>query len=286
VPTPEGSTLLLALACANGHYTVLHEAITSGPAQIIHAGDINLDTRPDLLYAAEQCEADGESCTYRAQLLSWDADTGSFITLLASPITGPTAPALADVDGDGIQEIAVRLTSPGTAATGPLRTGVTVYDWDGAGYTLSITQLDPPRFRVQVIHEADRSLLRQELDQAIAQYTLALTDTGLRNWYNDDEAVLKSYALFRLLTAYAYTEDALLLPTYQELARLFPDPATAPIYALLGEAFWQAFQTSNNLRSACAAVADIITARPEALDLLNRYGSRSPVYTANDLCPF
>lgn len=286
VPTPEGGTLLLALACANGRYIVLHEAVSSDPVQIIHAGDINLDARPDLLYTAQQCEADGESCVYRTQLLSWDANTGSLISLLASPITSPTSPTLVDVDGDGILEIALRLTDTGTADTGPLRTGVTLYDWDGAGYALSITQLDPPRFRIQIIHEADRSLLRQELSQAAAQYALALSDSSLRNWYNDDDAVLKSYALFRLLTAYAYTEDARLLSVYQELGRLFPDPAAAPIYALLADAFWRAFQVSNNLNSACAAVQDIITARPEALSLINRYGSRSPTYTASDLCPF
>lgn len=284
VPAPEGSALLLALACANGRYAVLHEAVMPGPTQIIHAGDINLDRRADLLYAAEQC--DGDDCVYRTQLLSWDPDTGSFISLLTSPITSPTLPALADVDGDGILEIAVRLTSTGTAETGPLRTGLTVYDWDGVGYALSITQLDPPRFRVQVVHEADRSLLRRDMDQAIAQYALSLTDTTLRNWYNDDPAVLTAYALYRLLMAYAYTEDNRLLPLYQQLGRTYPDPENAPVYALLGEVFWRAFQTSNNLRSACAAVQDIITARPEALSLINRYGNRSPTYTATDLCPF
>jgi len=286
VQLPDGSAALLALACAGGRYTALHEAFTDGPTQIIHAGDINLDARPDLLYAVERCEAAGSACAYRTQLLSWERDTGSFVSLLATPIISPILPILADVDGDGILEIAVRLTSSGTAETGPLRTGVTIYDWDGVGYALSITQLDPPRFRVQVIHEADRSLLRQDAARAAEQYALALSDTSLRNWHNDDQIVLTAYALYRLLTAYAYTEDRRLLATYQELGRLYPDPASAPVYALLGEAFWRAFQTSNNLRSACAAVQDIITARPEALSLINRYGSRSPTYTATDLCPF
>jgi hypothetical protein len=43
---------------------------------------------------------------------------------------------------------------------------------------------------------------------------------------------------------------------------------------------------TNNLHSACLEVQDIITARQEALTLLNRYGSRSPTYTATDVCPF
>jgi hypothetical protein len=51
-------------------------------------------------------------------------------------------------------------------------------------------------------------------------------------------------------------------------------------------AFWDALQVTNNLHSACLEVQDIIRARPEALSLLNRYGSRSPTYTADELCPF
>lgn len=277
---------LLALACANGRYAALHEVFADSPIQLLHAGDINLDARPDLLYAVEQCQPAGRACTYRLQLLSWERDTGSFVALMAAPINSPTLPVLADVDSDGILEVAIRLTDSGNAETGPLRTGLMVYDWDGVGYALSITQLDPPRFRVQVIHEADRSLLRQDIARAAEQYALALNDAGLRNWHSDDQVVLTAYALYRLLTAYAYTEDRRLLATYQELARLYPDPAAAPVYALLGEAFWRAFQTSNNLRSACAAVQDIIAQRPEALSLINRYGSRSPTYTATDLCPF
>jgi hypothetical protein len=43
---------------------------------------------------------------------------------------------------------------------------------------------------------------------------------------------------------------------------------------------------TNNLRSACVEVQAIISTRPEAVGLLNRYGSESPVYEAGDVCPF
>ncbi|MCC6802943.1 MAG: hypothetical protein IT319_08665 [Anaerolineae bacterium] len=50
--------------------------------------------------------------------------------------------------------------------------------------------------------------------------------------------------------------------------------------------FWTAVQVTNNLHSACLRVQEVVLARPDALDLLNRYGSRSPTYAAADLCPF
>jgi hypothetical protein len=52
------------------------------------------------------------------------------------------------------------------------------------------------------------------------------------------------------------------------------------------DAFWNALQVTHNLHSACVEVQAIINAWPEAVGLLNRYGSRSPVYNASDLCPF
>jgi hypothetical protein len=50
--------------------------------------------------------------------------------------------------------------------------------------------------------------------------------------------------------------------------------------------FWNAYQITNDLHAACLRAQETVTARPDALELLNRYGSRSPTYTAADLCPF
>jgi hypothetical protein len=70
------------------------------------------------------------------------------------------------------------------------------------------------------------------------------------------------------------------------LLQTYPDLTTAPVYAEMALRYWSAFQASNNLASACAEVQAIIAARPEALALLNRYGTRSPVVTAAQVCPF
>jgi hypothetical protein len=283
---PDDGGTLLVLGCADGQYTPRYQAITGGSApQIVQIGDMNFDQRLDMLFASENC-TEGEDCAYQTQLITWSQERGRFISLLNNTIVNESIPTLSDVDNDRVTEIVVRLENPGDARTGPLRTGVNIYDWNGAAYVLSIIQLDPPRFRIQILHAADRVFAQLDTDQAIPLYELAVNDTSLRFWYNDEPTILNSYGLYRLLLAYAYVEDERRLSTYQTIVQTFPDPAAAPVYTAMSMAFWDALQVTNNLHSACLEVQAIIQARPEALSLLNRYGNRSPTYTAEDLCPF
>jgi len=290
----EGGTLLV-LGCVNGVYSLRFQTATGGDVpQIISSTDLNADNRADLLFSARTCSVENpDDCAYRTQLMTFDPPSGRFVSLLNGTIASASAPAANDMDNDRVQEIVARSDFDGNRATGPLRTGTYIYgtgtyiyDWNGTNYTLSIVQLDPPRFKIQVLQEADRAFTRQEFDSAIALYSQAETDTGLRFWFNDEQGLLSSYAFYRLVLAYAYTEDDRLLPTYQAAIQPYPDPSTAPIYTALLNTFWNALQVTGNLNSACREVQAIIGTRPEALELLNRYGSRSPTYTAADLCPF
>ncbi len=286
------SGVLMILGCSAGRYISQYQVIDEdGIPQLIYLGDVNVDSQPDVLYSGLQCELidteeAGSECVYQTQLITWRVSEGRFTSLLSRAITSVDPPSVTDMDNDRVLEIVARLSSSGTPNTGPLRTGVQIYDWDGTGYLLSITQLDPPRFRIQVIHQADRNVQRRQLDAAIDLYQLALNDSNLQNWFNNEQDIHNSYILYRLLTVYAFTEDERLLSMYQAIITNYSDLQAAPVYAPMAVAFWDSFQTTNNLRSACQAVQDIITARPEALELLNRYGNRSPSYTANDLCPF
>lgn len=283
VPGAGGS--LVVFGCAAGRYIKLYEADTAGVPQIIHAGELNANGAPEILYSSVECAAE-DDCTYRSQVITWQPDEGRLVSLLNGAIISQNPPEIGDFDNDRVIEIIVRMTSTGTPSTGPLRTGVTIYDWDGVNYTRSITQLDPPRFRIQVIQQGDRSLARGETRTAVDLYELALRDEELRNWFNDDTEVLRSYTLYRLLTAYAFTEDEDLLPAFQAIQQTYPDPLNAPVFAQMSSTFWNALQVTGNLRSACIEVQNLVRARPEAIDLLTRYGGSSPVYTAESLCPF
>lgn len=283
--------VFMILGCADGRYQPHYQLVNpDGAPQLLYVGDMNQNNRPEVLFTAQTCNilADnaGADCVLETRLIGWQPQQARFESLLVGTITSQEPPGVSDIDDDRVLEIAARLSSAGTAQTGPLRTGLRIYDWNGANYLLSITQLDPPRFRIQIIHQADRSVQQRETDAAVDLYQLALNDSALQNWFDDEADTLNAYVLYRLLTVYAFTEDERLLSIYQAILNNYPDIQAAPVYASMGITFWDTLQQTNNMRSACNAVQAIITARPEALDLLNRYGSRSPTYTASDLCPF
>lgn len=282
---PGAGGALLVLGCAAGRYIPFYQADTPGVPQIVHAGELNANGTPEILYSSQQCLTQ-DDCSYRTQLVTWQPNEGQFVSLLSGAIISQNLPEIGDFDNDRVIEIVIRMTSTGTPATGPLRTGVTIYDWNGVDYARSITQLDPPRFRIQVIQQADRNMTSGSISEAIALYELALQNTELRNWFNDDEAVLRSYALYRLITAYAFTENENLLPAFQSLQQNYPDPLNAPVYAQMATSFWNALQVTGNLRSACLEAQNIARARADAISLLTRYRGQAPAYTAESLCPF
>jgi len=283
---------LLILGCENGEYINRYQAIADGasPPRLLWLEDMNNDRQADVVFASRRCETE-EFCELETQVITWDKRQGRFLNLIADTLRSIEAPRLVDMDNDVVSEIIVPLTSRGVAAVGPLRTGIHIYDWNGQVYTLSLIQLDPPRYRVQVVHEADRAFNRVNMDTAAQLYELALNNEALRFWFNDEPDTLNSYVLYRLLLTYTFQRDERLNEIIQQVGQAYPIGAETvvedlPVYVEMTYTFWNALQVSNDLHNACLQVLDLVDRRPEALSLLNRYGSRSPTYTAIDLCPF
>jgi hypothetical protein len=284
---PDDGGTLLIIGCFSGLYVPLFQNSTGGDAPLISGlGDMTADGRPEILLNTRICAETGQ-CAYRPQIITWDAASGRFINLLDGLVSSDEPAATSDVDNDRVLELIVRQRNTGTRETGPLRTGVTIYDWNGARYVPSIVQFDPPRYRIQVIHEADRALKRGDAALAVSLYERARADTALQTWIQDEVAILDTYIFYRLLILYAYTDQAnAAVRIYQESVERYPENTLAPVYILLMDAFWLPWQQTNNLRTACADVLEIVVTRPEAVGFLNRYGSRGPVYTEQDICPF
>lgn len=293
---PSATFTLLILGCVAGEYRVLYEFTTQtdAPPQIIAVGDMNRDFLNDLLFAVQQCPLDNtgaviaDSCEYRTRLITWRGDAGRFVNLLNAEVLSARPPTIADIDDDEVSEIIVRLESVGTRETGPLRTGVHIYDWNGEEYLLSIVQLDPPRFQIQVIHEADRLVQRRNLVEALALYEQALAGEGLRAWLPDERDALRAYTLYRLLITQVASQNPGQSNTYGLILSAYPEPENAPIYIRMALAFYESYQTSANPTTACDAVRALLSRTPgnNAVSLLNRYGTRNPTYTPADLCPF
>ncbi len=282
--TPDEGGILMIEGCIDGHYLTRYQVALGGDVpQILSTVDLNHNGIPDILFTSKDCSSE---CVYHTQIVTWSPDYGRFINLLGGALTSDQPPTAQDVDNDQVLELIDKFSNSGDATTGPLRTGYTVYDWNGTSYVQSVTQLDPPRFLIQVVQQADSAFNAQNIDDAINLYNLALSSPSLQNWYNDDATTLKAYTLYRLLISYADTEDKRGLDTYQTIQTTYPDLTAAPPYAQMALDFWTADQITNNLHSACLKAQQDIIARPEALTLLNRYGTRNPTYSANDLCPF
>lgn len=277
---------IVIFACADGGYQPAYTFVAAGSAvpQIVTTNDLNFDQRPDVLFALQACADDGR-CTYDVQIAAWNAARGAFVNLLAGPLTTAALPTIEDYDQDRVLEIIVRQDDDGDASTGPLRTGFTVYDWNGTIYTRSITQLNPPRYRVQVIQQADAAFRAGQWNEAAGLYTLGLSDSNLGEWISDDDEVLRAYALYRLVLTYAAIADPRAGETVEAARAAFPDIGTAPVYRELIEVFWSAYSPAGSAAGGCAAVNAIIPERPAAVDRLNRYGSASPPVTGADLCP-
>jgi hypothetical protein len=290
--TPNKAGMLLIIGCSDGQYVVRYSFLTGtqDAPRLNYLGDINNAVPAEFIFANRVC-VDADNCDFDTQVLAWDRLNGRFNNLLDSTLITRQPIELTDIDNDIVGELVVNLRSRGTSVTGPLRTGVNIWDWNGTSYTLSIIQLDPPRYVVQVVQEGDKLFSQLRMAEAVQTYSSILDDTELRLWFNDEEPLLKSYALYRMALGLAYLSDARLVDLATRLNTDFPITAETsiealPVYALLAYRFLDSLQVNPDLHSACVDVLALLAERPDALNLLNRYGSRSPVYSALDLCPF
>ncbi len=291
-PTDLG--VLSIFTCSNGEYIPRYQIVSEGeaPPNLTWLGDINRNGLNDLVYSAYVCDED-DTCEYTTQIVAWERDRGRFVNLVDGRMDSFTIPNLNDIDNDEVAEIVLSLDNRGTSATGPLRTGVNIYDWNGSVYTLSIIQLDPPRYRIQLVHQADRLFGRLQAREAADLYLQSLDEEAdLRYWFNNGETVLTAYTLYRLILTYTFSgdfdrrEDVILILEENYPIEADTDPARLPVYIEMAYAFLSGWDATNNLSNACQLVQGVIDSRPEAIELLNRYGSRSPQYTESDLCPF
>ncbi len=295
---PDTNGTMLIIGCSENAYQILYQsdADTPQPPQIVAFGDLNNSQTNDLLFAVQTCERDAQGqirgdvpddCGYVNRLLTWQESRQRFTNLLPEDVWNLAPATVSDFDNDQVSEVVLQLESNGNTATGPLRTGVNVYDWDGQSYLLSIVQLNPPHYAIQVVQEADRQFNQRSWTTAIPLYQqVLLEDASLRYWFNDEIEVLRSYALYKLLVAQIAASDLGLPSTQQQLTTLYPDPANAPVYARMATAFVNTFSLQGDVGAACDQVNAIVGVEPQALSLMNRYGTRNPGVTAAELCPF
>lgn len=282
---------MLVFGCGQDDYRLLY-ASDYGPGfgvpTLLYAGDINANSGPEVVYFQERCQSG--ACVKAAQVLSWSQPNDGFIALNVDTVGSADGRfSIADLDGDAVQELMIQGGGISTDINaGPPRSLTTIWDWNGQNYVRASTRLDAPLYRIHMVHDADNALVSGNPQDALRFYQEALDNPRLGSWQVPNEPeLLRAYVLFKVIVAYAYLdEDMAALDAHTVLLRENPLGAPGYPYARVGDAFWQAFQSTRNMHTACIAAADAIASNPQAALFLNSYGPANRSYQIPDICPF
>ncbi|MCZ7546722.1 MAG: tetratricopeptide repeat protein [Anaerolineae bacterium] len=282
---------LLIFGCDNRGYRLLY-ASTADPAVslpvFLRVGDMNGDARAEVVFQTQRCDQP-TVCTGAAQILSWDAILGSFQPLNAGLVSAPNAQfSVVDVDGDGILELTVTGGGATGAATGPTRTTAQIWDWDGQSYLLAVVETAAPVYRIHALHDGDAALAAGNYPDARAAYERVLNDEALLPWTLPNErAYLNACALYRLVLTHALRRDTgQAQAAFDRLTQQYPPGTPGDAFTTIALAFWNDYASSRNAGSACAQARNAAATRPDALSILNSYGTANRQYSVTDLCPY
>lgn len=280
---------MLVYGCDNGGYRLLYGTqFNAGIAlpELVRVGDMNADVKNELVYFTESCNSAG--CYKDSKILTWNAIVGSFEELNAGQIIAINGRiGVADVDDDGVLELTAQINPPGTAATGPPRSVVDTWDWNGVDYLLALREEpEGSRYRIHAIYDADDLIREGQYRSGILAYDAARRDTDLLAWsVANEREILRAYAAFRIVSGYARIQSARAETWFEVLIGENPPGTPGYGFAEMGQAFMENYRATGDSRAACAqAIAR--GAQNNVVALLNNYGYSNRTYTLGDLCPF
>ncbi|MEB2287724.1 MAG: hypothetical protein OZ934_06420 [Anaerolineae bacterium] len=284
---PLNAGQLLVYGCDSGGYRLLYQTVFNpGIAlpELVRVGDMNTDVKSELVFFAETCS--GAACVKEARILSWNAVVGVFEELNNGQIVAINGRiSVLDVEGDGVLELTAAINPPGTAATGPQRSVLDTWDWNGEDYVLALREEVPgARYRIHAVYDADDLLRGGQWRPAILAYDEARTNRDLLAWTPPGETeALRAYAAFRIVITYARLGNARAETWLNTLIGENPPGTPGYGFAQMGGAFMDNFRATSDARAACAAA---IASGANVLGVLNSYGYANRAYTLNDVCPF
>jgi hypothetical protein len=290
-------------SCSNGLYKV----------QVIFGGDENAKMS---LNAATDLEADGiPEILITAQgvliIFKWNGD--SFEEKMRIEEYGEAYFSTQDIDGNGTLEIIVIRGFPPNwklSTEFPWRSYRAIYEWNGSSFVLFSKEFDPPIYQFQAIQDADQHILSNKYSKAMALYQGAIFNHKLE-WFSSAKRnyLLKTGldleptpapdpAEYPKLAAYAYYRMVILhtklgemdaaQTQYTTLQENFPADSPGHPYAEMANAFWETYQSKQNITDACGAAIQYAAENPEILSVLGSdyHGWQSHKYVPADVCPF
>ena len=301
-------------SCQQGKYTdfiPMSPALSGWPINLYKILDLNADGIPEIIFSGY------------LYIYEWDGQ--NFENLNDDP-TGIGAVGLvdfelSDIDKNQTIEIILKRGGPGPLWNAfdemPSRSYTAVYGWNGQKYILASKEFGSPQYRFQAIQDADRYTLNKDYDKAISLYQEAIFNNKLEWWsaerrqylinmYDQDyqktpkifPTPIPDLAEYPKLAAYAYYRMVILhtrlghtdaaATQYATLQKKFPAASPGRPYVEMASAFWDAYQSSQNMTDACGAAIAYAAAHPDMLTVLGSdyHGDQSHKYVPADVCPF
>jgi hypothetical protein len=242
--------------------------------------DVNDTGRADVVYVTSTCGA--HTCFDQLYVVEWDG--ANFVNRVPDMTEYPYPTFTV---GDG--QIQVHAGGIASAGAGLQRSYDEVWEWDGREFTRTSETVGPPTALIHYVHDGDDALAQGDYAGAIEHYQGALNETSLPSGLplESEErgtAVVRAYARFKLVVAFAATGDAGDARSQYDLLQAEHPPDTpGHAYTLLGQAFWDAFAAGATPRSACAAAVTLAESTPTLSEQLYA-GYANPTYEPADLC--
>ncbi len=329
---------LLIIGCDDGGYRPYLQIprYTGSFYRILSVGDMNLDGLPELIFGLYEFSGSFTRTPYR--IIGWNGQ--QFDNLITEPTFQSRYGSggagnhwvwmdnagrfsswwVEDIDSNGTLEFVVSGGLPATRlsiAEGPFRAETHTYMWDGSGFRLYRTEIEPPDYRFQAVQDADYAVLDGDYNRALELYQAVIISDELEWWseqrgwnelsrydaqFSSDGATptliapdlneyyyLAGYAHFRIMVLNVFLD---LFPeaqaVYKALVENFPAGQPGSDYAYMATLFWNEYQSSQNIGSACNMAVAYARTHPQTLTYLGspNHGLQSNQYTPEELCPF
>jgi hypothetical protein len=320
----DGDTVTTVIGCRDGKYANWLDLIAdpdSFAPSLVSAQDMNLDGLPESVFMSKG--GSGWSRHYTIWIYEWYA--GYPKQLLYVDDFRNVVVQVADIDGDGVQELIVQGNNTANpddlVLGGPFRDEIYIYKWNGDSFISEPVQYAAPQYRFQALQDTDRFSVQGQYDKALEYYQNVIFSGSLDWWspekkeqiyrdhlytWNGQELVypptstplpenrseyfeLASYTYYRMVALHVYLGemDAAQIQ-YNTLQQKFPADSPGHPYVEMATAFWDAYQSSGNMTTACGAAIKYAAEHPEILIPLGSdyHGWQSHIYVPADVCPF
>lgn len=283
-----GLAAIYVWRCHDGTY-VAAEAVSQRPlpygAPVLQeATDLTGDGLPELIAYHPLCGA--HTCFADYLVLQWDGQTT--VNRLVGPsddLPSPEWSAERALPGRP-SEISIAGRGVSSVGAGPYRIVTRTWEWD-AGEEAFIPRADvvePPRYRIHAVHDADAAFDRGDLPGSLALYERVLNDHSLLEWpsMGGGREALEAYAAYRSVFVYLFSDFPAAAEAEFE-ARFEGTGLENSPYGELARLLLTRF-AEVDLEAACAQVRQRVSADPGSFLGALEYGYENKAYTADDFC--